>query len=151
MRQLAYHPAITVVMWRRYARALIAARQSDDARFLFVDHDEVENNPAGVVCLAMRHVGVTPEAPEVDAHPVNSSFSGNGRRGPPRATTYWLNLLAKREVATLYPNTALSGPSTTDVLSSWLSLAPSLLAFAFYAPNPTKRFAYAMNILGGKQ
>ncbi len=148
LRRLAYHPVLTVILWRRYARALMTLRRRSDERILLVEYADIVRDASDVIRRICEHLDVAPDGIGPDTGPVNSSFRGTRRSEPPAATGYWLACLARREWRALYPEVESPGSSLLDVLLSWLLLAPGVLMFLLYAPRPAHWFRYLAHILG---
>jgi hypothetical protein len=147
LRRLAYHPALTVILWRHYARALLKAKSSESDRILFIDYREISIGPVVALEKVYAHLMVTPDHSWTDSDPVNSSFKNSQRSGPPRSTSYWLKLLAANECSELYPDIQLVRCKNRDVAISWLLLVPSVISFLLYAPKPTSWFGYFFSFL----
>ena len=147
LRRLAYHPALTVLLWRRYARAMLALQQQPRHAILLLDYSDIQKDPGHVLARVCTHLGVDPTRLRVANGAANSGVQRKTRGGLPPATGHWLRILAKRELRSLYPE--VSPPPTTlvAVAISWLLLVPGMLAFCLYAPRPTHWFKYLLNII----
>lgn len=147
IRQLAYHPLLMVLLWRRYARAFMTLHPELDSRILIIDYADIVKDPAAVIQNVCDFLCLNSAQVQFSSEPINSSFHQQSRRPPPAATSYWLKLLAGCELRAMYPEQRLVEPALASIILSWL-LLPAVLLFVLYAPWPTKPLRYFSSMLG---